>query len=81
MNTPAPSFFNGSSSFFILLQVTRTCIKAWLSLKFDQSPPPTTELAAELASLEHLKKSMYSVVNTLASLFLAHLSRRLMVSL
>ena len=31
MNTLAPSFLIGSSSF---LQVTRTCMKAWVSLNF-----------------------------------------------
>ena len=31
MNTLAPSFLIGSSSF---LQVSRTCIKAWMSLNF-----------------------------------------------
>ena len=58
MNTPAPSFSIGTS----FLQVTRACIKAWMSLNFGKIPPPTTELAA----LEHLKKSIYNVVNTLA---------------
>ena len=33
MNTLAPSFLIGSSSF---LQVMRTCIKAWMSLYFDK---------------------------------------------
>ena len=33
MNTLAPSFLIGSSSF---LQVSRTCMKAWMSLKFQQ---------------------------------------------
>ena len=42
------SFLDGSSSF---LQVTRTNIKAWMSLNFSKIPSPTTELAA----LEHLK--------------------------
>ena len=48
VNTPAPSFFIGFSSF---LQVTRTCIKAWMSLNFGTILPQTTGLAA----LEHLK--------------------------
>ena len=43
MNTPAPSFLIGSSSF---LQVTSTCIKAWMNLNFGQISPQTTELAA-----------------------------------
>ena len=33
MNTLAPSFLIGTSSF---LQVTRTCMKAWMSLNFDK---------------------------------------------
>ena len=33
MNTLAPSFFIGSSSF---LQVSRTCMKAWMSLNFGK---------------------------------------------
>ena len=36
MNTLAPSFLIRSSSF---LQVTRTCKKAWMSLKFSQIRP------------------------------------------
>ena len=48
MSTLVLSFLNGSSSF---LQVTRTTIKACMSLNFCQIPSPTTELAA----LEHLK--------------------------
>ena len=63
MNTLAPSFLIGSSSF---LQVTRTCIQAWVSSNFEQIPPPTPELSA----LERLKKMMYNVVNTLAPSFL-----------
>ena len=42
------SFLNGSSSF---LQITRTTIKAWISLNVCQIPSPTTELAG----LERLK--------------------------
>ena len=37
------SFLDGSSTF---LQVTRIAIKAWMSLKFCQSPSPTTEIDA-----------------------------------
>ena len=33
MNTLAPSFLIGSSLF---LQVTRTCMKAWMSLNFGK---------------------------------------------
>ena len=63
MSTLAPSFLNRSSSF---LQLTRTCIKAWMSSNFGQIPPPTPGLSA----LARLKKLMYNVVNTLAPLFL-----------
>ena len=52
----------GSSSF---LQVTRTTIKAWMSLNFGRISPLTVELAA----LEHLKKT-YKLVSTLALSFL-----------
>ena len=48
MSTLVLSFLNVSSSF---LQVTRTTIKARISLNFCQIPSPTTELAA----LERLK--------------------------
>ena len=48
VNTLAPSFLNQSSSF---LQVTRTCMKAWMSSNFGQIPTPTPELSA----LAHLK--------------------------
>ena len=50
VNTLAPSFLIGSSSF---LQVTRTTIKSWTSSKFDQIQLWT----AELAALERLEKS------------------------
>ena len=46
----ASAFFIGSSSFFYL---TRTNIKAWMSLKFCRIGPKTYELAA----LEGLEKS------------------------
>ena len=49
MNTLAPLFLIGSTSF---LQVTRTCMKAWLSSNFGQIPPPTPELSA-LARLKN----------------------------
>ena len=48
INTIVPSFLIGSSSF---LQVTRICMKAWVSVKLCQIQPLTTELAA----LEALK--------------------------
>ena len=68
VNTLAPSILIGSSSF---LQVTRTTIKAWTSLKFDQ----IRSLTAELAALERLEKSPWTyngrnLVNTLAPSFL-----------
>ena len=43
VTTLAPSFLIGSSSY---LQVTRTSIKSWTSLKFGQIGPRTVELAA-----------------------------------
>ena len=49
VNTLVPSFLNRSSLF---LQVTRTCMKAWMSLNFGQIPPPTLELSA-LARLKN----------------------------
>ena len=49
MNTLAPSFLIGSSSF---LQVSRTCMKAWTSSNFNLIPPPTPELSA-LARLKN----------------------------
>ena len=49
VSTLAPSFLIGSSSF---LQVTRTTVKAWMSLNLGRIPPLTSELAA----LERLKK-------------------------
>ena len=48
MTTLVPSFLEKSSS---LLQVTRTTVKACMSLNFVKIPSPTTELAA----LERLK--------------------------
>ena len=48
VNTLAPSFLIGSSSF---LQKTRTCIKTWMSSNFNQIVP----LNAELPALECLK--------------------------
>ena len=51
MNTLVLSFFDGSSPF---LEVTRTTIKASMSLNLSRSPSPTTELAA-FERLEKLK--------------------------
>ena len=50
VTSQAPSFLIGSSSY---LQVTRTSITSWTSLKFGQIGPRT----AELAALERLEKS------------------------
>ena len=49
VNTLAPSFLNQSSSF---LQVTRTCMKAWMSSNLVQILTPTLELSA-LACLKN----------------------------
>ena len=55
VNTLAPSFLIGSSSF---LQVTRTTIKALMSLNLGRIPPLTSELAA----LERLKKKRHIIL-------------------
>ena len=47
------------------MQVTRTTIKAWMSLNFGGISP----LTAELAALERLKKT-YRLVSTLVPSFL-----------
>ena len=62
MNTLAPSFLFGSSLF---LQDTRTYIKAWINLNFNQIWPLTMKLPA----LARLEKSMYNAVNTQAPSF------------
>ena len=48
MTSQVLSILNGSSSY---LQISRTTIKAWMSLNFVKIPLPIMELAA----LEHLK--------------------------
>ena len=68
MNTLAPSFCIGSSSY---LQLKRTSIKSRTRSKFGQIEPRT----AELAALERLEKSPLTyngrnLVNTLAPSFL-----------
>ena len=68
MNTLAPTFLIGSSSFF---HVTRTAIRSHMSTKFGKILPWT----AELAALERLKKSPLTYngkddVNAPASSFL-----------
>ena len=55
-------FLNGSFSF---LQITRTTIKAGMSLNFGPTPPLTTELAA----LEHLKIDVQSCDHSSAFIF------------
>ena len=72
MNTLAPSFLNQSSSF---LQVTRTCIKAWMGSNFGQIPTQTPELSA----LARLKNCCIYVVTTLAPLFFIRSSSFLQV--
>ena len=65
VGTLAPSFLIGS---YLFLQVTRTTIKAWMTLNICQIPSPTTELAA----LERLKNqcTLYNVVSTVVCSFL-----------
>ena len=72
VNTLAPSFLNQSSSF---LQVTRTCMKAWISSNFGQIPTPTPVICP-CAS----EKLLYNVVTTLASSFLIGSSSYLQVT-
>ena len=62
--TIGPSVLIESSSF---LQVTRTCIKAWMSPNFGKTPPLTTGLAT-LGRL--INKSIYNVFATSAPSFL-----------
>ena len=55
MNTLAPSFLIGSSSF---LQVSRTCMKAWMSSNFDK-------FATELRPLIDVRiKFLYNILKT-----------------
>ena len=70
MNTLAPSFLIGSSSY---LQVTKTYITSQTSSKFGQIGPRTAELAA-LERLENSTKTYNgrNLVNTLAPSFLNH---------
>ena len=56
VNTLAPSFLIGSSSF---LQVTRPTVKSLISSKFGQIQPCT----AELAALNCLKEIFYLLEN------------------
>ena len=60
------SFFIGSFSY---LQVTMTCMRAWMSSKFGRIRPKTTELAA----LERMKKSHSLIMGkTMSSHFLRY---------
>ena len=63
MNTLAPSFLNQSSSF---LQVTRTCMKAWMSSNFGQIPTPTQELLLKSITTPYLSyiNLMMTMVDT-----------------
>ena len=61
VSTPEPLLLIGS---FSSLLVTRTIIKAWMSLNFGT----ITLLTLELASLERLKKN-YKLFSTLAPSF------------
>ena len=63
MTTLAPSFLNQSSSF---LQVTRTCMKAWMSSIFRPDTDTNTRVICPCAS----EKLLYNVVSTLAPSFL-----------
>ena len=54
MTTLTPTFLIRSSSF---LQVTRTCIKAWMSSNFDQTPTTDYGVSCPRAS----EKLNYSV--------------------
>ena len=54
MTTLVPSFVKGPASF---LQVTRTTIRAWMTLDFCQSQHMTTELATRV----RLKKQCFHV--------------------
>ena len=73
MATLASLFFSGSSSF---LQVTRITKMSRISSNFHQIRP----LTAELSALECLKKSIFCVVATLASLFFSGSSSFLQVT-
>ena len=79
MNTLAPSFLIGSTSY---LQVMRTTIISRTSSNLGQIRPKT----AELAALERLEKSPYTytgrnLVNTLAPSFLIRSSSFLQVTM
>ena len=60
-------FLMGSDSY---LQVTMTCLRAWMSSKFGRIRPQTTELAA----LERMKKKSHRLImgKTMSSHFLRY---------
>ena len=72
MNTLAPSFLIRSSSF---LQVTRTCMKAWMSSNLRPDTTTNFRVICPCAS----KKLMFNVVRTLAPSFLIGSSSYLQV--
>ena len=71
--TLVPSILIGSSSY---LEVTRIAITSRMSSNFNLIRP----LTAELSALECLKKSLFCVVATLASLFFSGSSSFLQVT-
>ena len=75
MNTLAPSFLTGSSSY---LQVTRTSIISRTSLKFGQIGPRTAELAALVFVCA---KSQFSHEGAHMKLLLATLTRKMFYSI
>ena len=75
MNTLAPSFFIGSSSY---LQVTKIFITSRSSSKFGQIRPRTGELAALEKSQRLIMEK--NVVNTLAPSFLIRSSLLIQVT-
>ena len=66
MTTLVLSFFN---RFYSFLQISRTTIKAWMSLNSVKIPSPVMEIAA----LEHLNELIDNVLTTLAPSFLLDL--------
>ena len=68
MNTLAPSLLIGSSSF---LQVSRTCMKAWMSSNFDKVATellPLIDVRIEfLFNIFKTNRPIKTIVNTLSS--------------
>ena len=75
MATPAPSFVFGYSFF---LKVKRTSVTSQMSSNFDQIRPMTAEL--HVSVLECLKKSIFSVVATLAPSLILEVTRTSIIS-